>query len=883
MCELFLSVLNMSLTASYVILFVILIRLALKKAPKVISYALWGVVAFRLIIPFTFESMFSLMPRNTNAVPIPHNIIYQQSPQINSGIEIFDPLVNGSLPAPIIGASVNPLQIYVEIGAYIWVLGIIALLVYSLVSILILKRQLKSAQLIENNIFEAKNLKTPFLLGLIRPKIYLPDGLNDEERSYILLHEQTHIHRKDHIIKILAFLTLSIHWFNPLVWIAFMLMSADMELSCDEVVLKEMNEDIKKPYANSLLSLATGKHILNGSPLAFGEGNVKGRIKNVLNYKRPRFWIIVFSIIIVATVGIGLVANPKTKGTYELEQITDIAWEFINKNIANYESNPEADIIDSKIIRLELIETFDKLADTPIDVYALEYRLLPEDLSKVVLAGGMDVDEKGWLKENSSMGRPLIVVLRNYGSVELVGILWTGEVPGKLGLDSAIKSLLEPTALVPTATEWSLEQTVSVDMAELDYASDAIVILHDYFGLFVYDLNTLQIIRSLDLKPLNCNQTQGDNYCDVSVSMDGHTVQLHPMSSENMFVYTVLDNTLQETTYKPMKDSFRDQFVPIEEVINSTKLGNFSHLAVRFDTGEYGYLHTEDGTIGTLSYVRGDMVFRLFDIKASLSDRRPMIMVNGILYLDTGEQVPVGIDDSAIIGEISSLVDQSEKPTEEGQSNFGSLGSKYAYYEENIVVLINNKWVLFKREQSTENVLNQLANQDFSIEGENLYNADDETIVEFGKAFINLFNGAVAEQKKVSFEKYISKKNLLKFTDKMLELTQKQDLLGGNTINYGLKNEFNQAKLQHMEDNLCYLELKFEFEGSGMGCKMLITTENKSLKLVDLYFGSKDGVDTFATGHPAEREINDSNLWENEEWVKGVFNKLEDFDERLGS
>ncbi|MGI6677835.1 MAG: M56 family metallopeptidase [Dehalobacterium sp.] len=311
MSELFLTVLNRSLTASYVILFVILVRLLLKKAPKIISYALWGVVAFRLIIPFSFESMFSLMPRNTNTVPIPHDIIYQQSPQINSGIEIVDSFVNQSLPAPTVGASVNPLQIYVEIGAYLWVIGIIALLVYSLVSIIILKKQLKSAQLIEQNIFKAKNLKTPFVLGLIKPKIYLPVGLKATERSYILLHEQTHIHRKDHIIKVLAFLTLSIHWFNPLVWVAFMLMSTDMELSCDERVLKQMNnEDVKKPYANSLLSLATGKHIFNGNPLAFGEGNVRGRIKNVLNYKKPRFWIVVVSIIAVIIVGIGLFANP---------------------------------------------------------------------------------------------------------------------------------------------------------------------------------------------------------------------------------------------------------------------------------------------------------------------------------------------------------------------------------------------------------------------------------------------------------------------------------------------------------------------------------------------------------------------------------------------
>ncbi|MGI6066792.1 MAG: M56 family metallopeptidase [Bacillota bacterium] len=311
MSELFLTVLNMSFTASYVILFVILIRLLLKKAPKIITYALWGVVAFRLIIPFSFESMFSLLPRNTNTVPIPHDIIYQQSPQINSGIEVVDSFVSDLLPAPTIEASVNPLHIYVEIGSYIWILGIIALLVYSLVSIVILKRQLKSVQLIEQNIFQAKNLKTPFVFGLIRPKIYLPVGLNVDERNYILLHEKTHIQRKDHIIKVLAFLIVSIHWFNPLVWIAFMLMSTDMELSCDERVLKEINEEIKKPYANSLLSLAAGRHILNGSPLAFGEGNVKGRIKNVLNYKKPRFWVIFIGFIIIIAASVGLLSNPQ--------------------------------------------------------------------------------------------------------------------------------------------------------------------------------------------------------------------------------------------------------------------------------------------------------------------------------------------------------------------------------------------------------------------------------------------------------------------------------------------------------------------------------------------------------------------------------------------
>jgi len=306
---LFLSVLNMSLTASYVIIFVILFRLPLKKAPRVISYVLWGVVAFRLLCPFSFESMFSLLP--AKAAPIPHDIAYQQSPQINSGIIAIDTYVNGSLPLPSVTASVNPLQIYTLVGSNIWVLGIAAMLVYSVTSVLILKSRLKSAQHIEHNIYEVDNLKTPFVLGILRPIIYIPTGLTAEEKSLIIRHEQTHIGRFDHIIKPFAFYILSIHWFNPLVWIAFLLMSSDMELACDEKVIKEMGSEIKKAYSASLLSLAMGKSILNGSPLAFGEGNVKGRIKNVLNYRKPSFWIIVPAAIAVVVVSIGLMANPK--------------------------------------------------------------------------------------------------------------------------------------------------------------------------------------------------------------------------------------------------------------------------------------------------------------------------------------------------------------------------------------------------------------------------------------------------------------------------------------------------------------------------------------------------------------------------------------------
>jgi len=273
------------------------------------------VVAFRLVVPFSFESIFSLMPRNINSVSISADLTNQLSFQAIPGEKASDSYLYQSYAVPTAEASADPMRIYVKIGTYIWLIGIILLLAYSFISVLHIKRHLKAARLIEANIYEANNLKTPFVMGLIKPRIYLPHGLDSEERSFILLHEQTHIHRKDNIIKVLALLIVCIHWFNPLVWIAFVLMSTDMELSCDEKVLKLLNEDIKKPYASSLLSLAAGKHILNASPLAFGEGNIKKRIKNVLSYKKPGFWLITLSIIIVAAIIIGLAVNPKSAKT----------------------------------------------------------------------------------------------------------------------------------------------------------------------------------------------------------------------------------------------------------------------------------------------------------------------------------------------------------------------------------------------------------------------------------------------------------------------------------------------------------------------------------------------------------------------------------------
>lgn len=308
----FLQVLNMSLTASIIIVFVLVVRLLLKKAPKVFSYMLWSIVFFRLLCPVTFESIFSLLPINAN--PISTNTIYSETPQISTGIMTFDNAINPILPAPANGASDdNPLLIAATIGGSLWIMGIVVFLIYSIISLLRLRKKLIGAVKLHNNIFLADHIASPFVIGLFRPKIYLPSYLAEQEQSYIILHEQTHIRRFDHVIKIVTFAALCIHWFNPLVWIAFTLTSKDMEMSCDESVMKRLGANIREEYSALLLSLATGKKIITGTPLAFGEGDTKSRIENVLHYKKPALWVMLAALVAVSAICIVFASNPQRK------------------------------------------------------------------------------------------------------------------------------------------------------------------------------------------------------------------------------------------------------------------------------------------------------------------------------------------------------------------------------------------------------------------------------------------------------------------------------------------------------------------------------------------------------------------------------------------
>ncbi len=329
MGSLFTSVLNMSMISSYVIVGIILVRLILKKAPKIFSYSLWAVVLVKLLIPFSFETSIGLLPNNAqpSSKPISTQTIYDKSPQINTNFKIEDNKINNGVelkPTPYVETTHNSKQILIIISALIWIVGIIGISIYNILGVIKLRRRLKEAKCIKDNIYVSNNIDSPFVMGVIKPRIYLISGLSNLEQEFIIKHERCHIKRLDHITRILAFIALTIHWFNPLVWIAFILSDKDMELSCDEAVMRDVDADIRVEYSKSLLTLATGKRSALNTKLAFGEGDTKDRVKNVMNYKKPMLIVCALLAIVVVIITVAFMSSRETKNvSLNVDKSTD--------------------------------------------------------------------------------------------------------------------------------------------------------------------------------------------------------------------------------------------------------------------------------------------------------------------------------------------------------------------------------------------------------------------------------------------------------------------------------------------------------------------------------------------------------------------------------
>ncbi len=323
MKDILIQAVNLSISASYLVLAVLLLRPLLKKAPRWISVALWGLVGLRLVLPFSIESALSLLP---SAQTIPPAITVTQNPGLQSGqsgvgegLDVFvqyypstgTPSAAPAVTPGAITASVaDPMQTWLTVAGILWVAGVVLMLGYTALSYLRLRWQVQTAVRLEGNIYQSERIDSAFVLGLLRPRIYLPTRVAAAEMPHVIAHERSHIARRDHWIKPLGFVLLSLYWFNPALWLAYVLLCRDIEMACDERVIRDLGADMRIDYSQALLSCSVSRRSIAACPLAFGEVSVKYRIKSILSYKNPGFWITVLSLVLCAGLAVSFLTDP---------------------------------------------------------------------------------------------------------------------------------------------------------------------------------------------------------------------------------------------------------------------------------------------------------------------------------------------------------------------------------------------------------------------------------------------------------------------------------------------------------------------------------------------------------------------------------------------
>ena len=313
MDDVFLKLVNLSISASWLILAVLVLRVVLKKAPKWVMPLLWGVVALRLVCLFSIESALSLIP---SAETIPSEIVTETREPVLYEQATLDIVTNPTLPSATevpVGVSRQQAQVDFNIYSVLWLAGMAALLVHALVSAGKLKRKLATAILLRDNIYESEFVDSPFVFGVVKPNIYLPMHMDEGTAAYVIAHERAHLARRDHWWKVLGYLVLALHWFNPLVWVAYILFCRDIELACDEKVVKGLDGAARADYSQALLSCAAPKRAVAACPLAFGEGNIKMRVKSALHYKKPAFWVAAAAVLAVVIVAVCFLTNPRSE------------------------------------------------------------------------------------------------------------------------------------------------------------------------------------------------------------------------------------------------------------------------------------------------------------------------------------------------------------------------------------------------------------------------------------------------------------------------------------------------------------------------------------------------------------------------------------------
>ena len=642
MNELFLKIINMSISASWLVLVVLILRFVLKKAPKWVNILLWGIVAIRLICPFSFESALSLIP---SAETFPEKVISGPSFDVQTGITPVDNRINDYLGDRYFeGVTVpaNNGNNIMTILTIVWTIGILLLVAYTVISYWRLRRKVDTAVRYKDNIFQSENVKSPFVLGIIKPRIYLPFNMNGQDLEHVVAHEQAHIHRKDHWWKPFGFLLLTIHWFNPLVWLAYVLLCRDIELACDEKVIKELGNEQRADYTQALVACSVNRRMIAACPLAFGEVGVKDRVKSVMNYKKPAFWGVVLAVIVCVFVAVCFLTNPVTKNNGTDGTVTE--W-------FDYLEPPDEMVWDG---RLEI-----NLPEFP----GVTFRWYPEKMEAVTEEGIVPLFH----------GMPIW----NTYFCDLTG----DRIPDLCSTYTFGSGIIDSRIII------------------YDYANGASYELSDrgYFD-FTLRFNEADGYLYVDKTKYNTDELVETGrlvFKNNSIQIEGFSNEAH-----QVFWAEILEIHDGHYLVKPVEGSWElnsaDRIVvPISNAHPSPEpeIGNVIEIEY---SGEI--LESYPAQIAD---VYGIKLIR----EAETWDLIPMVMVNGTLYLDTGHESTIEARCGVMDGEITSQVDGSKQPTVDDQSNFGTgYGYQYGATEGTIELFMNGKWWIFATEEARQKI-----------------------------------------------------------------------------------------------------------------------------------------------------------------------------------
>ena len=745
MSDLFLKIVNMSISASWLVVAVLILRLVLKKAPKWVNVLLWGIVAVRLICPFSFESALSLIP---SAETFPEKIISGPSFDVQTGITPIDNRINDYLGDRYFeGVTVptNNGNNVMTILTIVWIIGILLLATYTVISYWRLNRKVDTAVRYKDNIFQSENVSSPFVLGIINPRIYLPFSMNEQDMEHVVAHEQAHIRRKDHWWKPLGFLLLTIHWFNPLMWLAYVLLCRDIELACDEKVIKGLGNEQRADYTQALVACSVNRRMIAACPLAFGEVGVKERVKSVMNYKKPAFWVIIIAVIVCVGVAVCFLTNPK-QDRYTLRIVVPAGSqeEFVY-------TDEEVSTVRNSI----KIWSGDGLGDTEVLLFPVN-KTAETGYTATYLTHGMpvefDAEKDTWFKIGVNMQNPTNEDIIVYVEVENVEVRIVDEInsviewfdyletPDEMKWDGSLEISL--TEFPDVTFRWTYGEMLAVKGSKstslytgmpiwnayfCDLTGDGLpelcstiswgsgmidnrVIIYDYANGVSYELSdrgyfdfTLRFHEADGYLYVDKKKYNTDELVETGrLVFKNQCIQIEGFSNEahQVFQAEILEDHNGYYLVKPVEGSWELNSADRIEVPISN-----AHPSPEPEIGDVIEIEYSGEILETYPAQIADVYGIKIIKEAETWDLIPMVMVNGTLYLDTGHESKIEARCGVMDGEITSQVDRNKQPSVDDQSNFGTgYGYQYGATEGTIELFMNGKWWIFATEEAQQKI-----------------------------------------------------------------------------------------------------------------------------------------------------------------------------------